>query len=201
MFGAPGSRTLERVGLAMGDTVQEMERAPGVLPTGTVTLLLANVEGSTQAWERDPAEARLAFAELDLIVDSAVSAHGGVRPVEQGEGDSFVAAFSTASDALVCAVEVQRRLAATALRVRIAVHTGEVHLRDEGNYVVAALNRAARLSDAAHGGQVVLSQVAHDLVADRLLDDVSLKDLGSHRLRDLGRPEHVFQLVPQSLPD
>src|SRR5205823_1307515 len=129
------------------------------------------------------------------VVDAAVAAHQGVRPVEQGEGDSFVAAFSRASDAVRGALEIQQQLADAALRLRIGVHTGEVQLRDEGNYVGPAINRAARLRDAAHGGQIVLSQVVHDLVVDRLPDDVTLKDLGSHRLRDLGRPEHVYQVM------
>src|SRR5437763_14555375 len=202
------------VGAAVSDTVERgtgrsgpvqwgeaamSEGAGQVLPTGTVTLLLADVEGSTRAWEERPEETRRGLARVDEVVDAALATHSGVRPVEQGEGDSFVAAFARASDALAAAVEIQRGLVGSTLRLRIALHTGEVQLRDEGNYVGPALNRAARLRDAAHGGQVVLSQVANDLVTDALSDDLILRDLGSHRLRDLGRPEHVFQVVHPGL--
>ena len=100
----------------------------------------------------------------------------GREPVEQGEGDSFVAAFSRASDAVACALEIQRQLTRNSLRLRMGVHTGEVQLRDEGNYVGPALNRTARLRDAAHGGQVVLSQATCELVRDRLPDGAALRD-------------------------
>src|SRR4051794_17298179 len=142
---------------------------------------------------------RAALLGVDKVVVAAVGAHDGVRPVEQGEGDSYVAAFSKASDGLACALDIQRQLVDGPLKLRTGVHTGEVQLRDEGNYVGPAINRAARLRDAAHGGQIVLSQVVHDLVVDQLPDDVALKDLGSHRLRDLGRPEHVYQVVHPKL--
>ena len=175
------------------------ENGQFVLPIGTVTLVLADIEGSTRQWEERPDAMRAAMAKADGVVEKAVATRHGVRPVEQGEGDSFVAAFSKASDGLACALDIQRQLSDGPLRLRIGVHTGEVQLRDEGNYVGPAINRAARLRDSAHGGQVVLSQVVHDLVVDDLADDVSLKDLGSHRLRDLGRPEHVFQTVAPGL--
>src|SRR5437764_6523266 len=142
---------------------------------------------------------RAALLGVDKIVVDAVGAHHGVRPVEQGEGDSYVAAFSKASDGLACALDIQRELIDGPLKLRIGVHTGEVQLRDEGNYVGPAINRAARLRDVGHGGQILLSQVVHDLVVDQLPDDVSLKDLGSHRLRDLGRAEHVFQVLRPDL--
>src|SRR5438270_5839520 len=170
-----------------------------VLPIGTVTLVLADVQGSTRQWEERPDEMTAALGRANDIVNHAVETHRGVRPVEQGEGDSFVAAFSKASDGLACAVDIQRQLTTDPIRLRIGIHTGEVQLRDEGNYVGPAINRAARLRDAAHGGQIVLSQVVHDLVVDQLPDDVALKDLGSHRLRDLGRPEHVYQVVHPTL--
>src|SRR5438270_5779474 len=166
-----------------------------VLPIGTVTLVLTDVQGSTRQWEERPEEMRAALQDVDPVVETAIASHHGVRPVEQGEGDSYVAAFSKASDGLACAVDIQRQLVDGPLRLRIGIHTGEVQLRDEGNYVGPAINRTARLRDAAHGGQIVLSQVVHDLVVDQLPDDVTLKDLGSHRLRDLGRPEHVYQVV------
>src|SRR5438270_951760 len=170
-----------------------------VLPIGTVTLVLADVQGSTRQWEERPDEMKTALEGVDEIVVAAVAAHDGVRPVEQGEGDSYVAAFSKASDGLAYAVDVQRQLADGPLQLRVGIHTGEVQLRDEGNYVGPAINRAARLRDAAHGGQVVLSQVVHDLIVDQLPEGVGLKDLGSHRLRDLGRPEHVYQVIHPAL--
>src|SRR5205807_4404227 len=177
------------------------DRGRFVLPIGTVTLLLADIEGSTRGWEERPAEMAPALARLHEVVDAAVAGHDGVKPVEQGEGDSFVAAFSRASDAVVCALEIQRRLAEGALRLRIGIHTGEVQLGDEGSYVGPAINRAARLRDAAHGGQVVRSSVSHGLVEDRLPDDAVTRGLGSHRLKDLGRPEHVFQLLHPDLDE
>ena len=117
----------------------------GLVPTGTVTLLLADVEGSTRLWETASEEMTAAFANLDRTLAELVSAHHGVRPVEQGEGDSFVVAFTGASDAVACALALQLAPLAP-IRLRIGVHTGEVRLRDEGNYIGPAINRAARLA-------------------------------------------------------
>jgi class 3 adenylate cyclase len=105
----------------------------GLLPTGTVTLLLADVEGSTRLWETQPGEMTTAIVRLNRAVSDLIAAHDGVRPVEQGEGDSFVAAFARASDAVACALELQRAPLAPIGR-RIGVHTGEIQLRDEGNF-------------------------------------------------------------------
>ena len=116
-----------------------------------------------------------------------------MRPVEQGEGDSFVVAFARASDAVACALELQRAPLAP-IRLRIGVHTGEVRLRDEGNYIGPTVNRTAHLRDLAHGGQTVLSGTTGDLVVDRLPTDAWLTDLGTHQLRDLPRRERVVQL-------
>lgn len=168
------------------------------LPTGTVTLLLADVEGSTQLWQSSPDEMTAAIANLDRTLNQLVSAHDGVRPVEQGEGDSFVVAFDRASCAVTCALALQRAALAP-LRLRIGVHTGEVQLRDEHNYIGPAINRTARLRELAHGGQTVLSGVTSDLVADCLPPDTWLTDLGSHPLRDLPRPERVVQLCHPDL--
>lgn len=104
------------------------------LPTGTVTLLLADVEGSTRLWETQPEVMAAAVARLDQALSEAVAAHDGVRPVEQGEGDSFVIAFDRACDAVACALDLQRAPLAP-IRLRIGIHTGDVRLRDEGNYV------------------------------------------------------------------
>jgi predicted ATPase/class 3 adenylate cyclase/DNA-binding CsgD family transcriptional regulator len=168
------------------------------LPTGTVTLLLADVEGSTRLWQTQPEEMTAAVARLDRTVSEVVSAHRGVRPVEQGEGDSFVVAFARATDAVACALNLQRSPLAP-IQLRIGIHTGEVQLRDEGNYIGTTVNRTARLRDLAHGGQTVLSGTTHDLVVDHLPADAWLCDLGTHHLRDLPRPERVVQLCHPDL--
>ena len=165
----------------------------GELPTETVTLLLADVEGSTLLWETQPDEMTAAIARLDRAVCDLVGAHGGVLPVEQGEGDSFVAAFARASDAVACALELQRSPLAP-IRLRIGVHTGETQLRDNAKYAGPMINRTARLRDLAHGGQTLLSGATEAMVVDRLPDSAWLTDLGTHPLRDLPRPERVVQL-------
>ncbi|PIB74260.1 LuxR family transcriptional regulator, partial [Mycobacterium celatum] len=111
-----------------------------LLPTGTVTLLLADVEGSTRLWETQPEEMTAAIARLNRVACDVIAAHDGVRPVEQGEGDSFVAAFARASDAVATALELQRA-PLSPIRLRIGVHTGEIQLRDEGNYAGPTINR------------------------------------------------------------
>ncbi|MDT5019077.1 MAG: hypothetical protein QOD39_5237 [Mycobacterium sp.] len=169
-----------------------------LVPTGTVTLLLADVEGSTRLWETQPEEMTAAFANLDRTLAEVVGAHGGVRPVEQGEGDSFVIAFGRASDAVACALDLQRAPLAP-IRLRIGLHTGEVQLRDESNYIGPTINRTARIRDLAHGGQTVLSGTTTDLVCDRLPGDAWLTDLGTHPVRDLPRPERVEQLCHPDL--
>ncbi|GLB82137.1 transcriptional regulator [Mycobacterium kiyosense] len=169
-----------------------------LLPTGTVTLLLADVEGSTRLWETQPEQMTAALGLLNRAVDEAVAGHGGVRPVEQGEGDSFVAAFACASDAVACALALQRAPLAP-IRIRIGLHAGEIQLRDEGNYAGPTINRAARVRDLAHGGQTVLSGVTAELVADRLPDGVWLTDLGSYPLKGVPRPERVVQLCHPAL--
>ncbi|WP_006247018.1 LuxR family transcriptional regulator [Mycolicibacterium tusciae] len=170
----------------------------GELPTGTVTLLLADVEGSTRLWETQPEQMKSAVARLDQTVSDAVATHHGVRPVEQGEGDSFVIAFARAADAVACALELQRAPLAP-IKLRVGVHTGDVQLRDEGNYIGPTINRTARLRDLAHGGQTVLSGATEPLILDQLPPDVTVMDLGTHPLRDLPRPERVVQLCHPDL--
>ncbi len=170
------------------------------LPIGTVTLLLADVEGSTRLWETQPEEMAAAVAKFDRALAEIIAAHGGVRPVEQGEGDSLVVAFDRGSDAVACALDMQLAPLAP-IRLRIGLHTGEVQLRDEGNYIGPTINRAARLRDLAHGGQTVLSGAAEEIVADHLPPDAWLLPLGSHQLRDLRRPESVIQLCHPDLPN
>ncbi len=167
----------------------------GLLPTGTVTLLLADVEGSTRLWETQPAEMTAAIARFNRAVCDVVAAHDGARPVEQGEGDSFVAAFARASDAVAAALELQRAPLAP-IRLRIGVHTGEIQLRGEGNYAGPTINRTARLRDLGHGGQTLLSGITEALVVDRIPDDAWLTDLGTHPLRDLPRPRAGGTTLP-----
>jgi class 3 adenylate cyclase len=170
------------------------------LPQGTVTFLLTDVEGSTGLWESDRQAMRDAVVRHDAIVANAVDDNDGVRPQEQGEGDSAVAVFLKASDAVAAAVDIQRALAREPwpttgpLRVRMAIHTGEADLRDERNYGGEAIIRAARMRALAHGGQVLISSVTADVVADRLPQLASLSDLGVHRLKAMGRPQRVYQL-------
>lgn len=164
-----------------------------LVPTGTVTLLLADVEGSTRLWETQPDEMTTAFVNLDRALAEIVPTHGGVRPIEQGEGDSFVVAFGRASDAVACALELQRAALAP-IRLRIGIHTGEVQLRDESNYIGPTINRTARIRDLAHGGQTVLSGTTADLVMDHVPPEAWLAELGSHPVRDLPRPERIVQL-------
>ena len=200
MVWAPGHRTLASMSEPHPRTelLNWSDLGVSELPTGTVTLLLADVEGSTRLWETQPDEMTDAVARLDRAVTDLVASHQGVRPVEQGEGDSFVVAFARASDAVACALELQLAPLAP-IRLRIGVHTGEVRLRDEGNYIGPTINRTARLRDLAHGGQTVLSGVTEELVFDQLPDGAWLIDLGSHRLRDVARPERVSQLCHPDL--
>lgn len=163
------------------------------LPTGTVTLLLADVEGSTRLWESQPDEMTAAVARLDRALAELVATYQGVRPVEQGEGDSFVLAFARASDAVGCALDLQRAPLAP-IRLRVGLHSGEIQLRSEGNYVGPTINRTARIRDLAHGGQTVLSGAAEALVLDWLPADAWLIELGCYPLRGVPRPERVVQL-------
>jgi class 3 adenylate cyclase/tetratricopeptide (TPR) repeat protein len=178
---------------------------PGMadLPSGTVTFLFTDIQGSTARWEQYRLAMPAALARHDALVRRAIEEHGGT--VFKTVGDAFCAAFRTAPDALAAAYAAQQWLAAAdwsdvgGLRVRIALHTG---IADEraGDYFGPPLNRVARLLAIAHGGQVILSRAASDLVRDDLPAGVELHDLGEHHLKDLVRPEHIFQLAGAGLP-
>ena len=183
----------DRIVAGMSETDWSDLDVTELLPTGTVTLLLADVEGSTQLWESQPSAMTPAVEQLNRTASKLIAEHGGIPPVEQGEGDSFVAAFARASDAVACALDLQRAPLAP-IKLRIGLHTGEVQLRDEGNYAGSTINKTARLRDLAHGGQTVLSVAAEELVEDRLPDRAWLTDLGSRTLRDLPRPMRMAQL-------
>jgi predicted ATPase/class 3 adenylate cyclase len=161
------------------------------LPSGTVTLLFTDIEGSTRLLERLGSEYEQVLAEHRRLIREAVSAQGGVEVDTQG--DAFLCAFTRASDAVEAAAEAQRSLAGTPVRVRIGIHTGEPTRTPEG-YVGVDLHRGARFCSAAHGGQVLLSQTTRDL-----LSDLSVRDLGQHRLKDLSEPQRLFQLSAEGL--
>lgn len=168
------------------------------LPTGSVTLLLADIEGSTRLWERLPDQMAAALAAMDRKLAELVVVHNGVCPVEQGEGDSFVVAFSSPTDAIAFALALQQ-VSFGPIRLRIGVHTGDVRLRDEGKYMGPTVNRAARVRDLGHGGQTLLSGATVDLVRGMLPDRAWLLDLGCCALRDLAHAERVAQLCHPEL--
>jgi predicted ATPase/class 3 adenylate cyclase/Tfp pilus assembly protein PilF len=172
-------------------------------PTGTVTFLFTDIEGSTKMWDRNPQAMQAALVRHDEVLRRAIEERGGY--VFKTVGDAFCAAFSTGPGALEAALETQRRLLCEKweqtepLRVRIALHVGAAEERD-GDYFGPPVNRVARLLSAAHGGQVLLSLPAQELVRDQLPAGTSLRDLGEHSLKDLFRPERVFQLLAPGLP-
>ncbi len=174
------------------------------LPTGTVTLLLTDIEGSTALWEEQREPMAVALERHDALVRGAVESHGGAVLKDRGEGDSLFAVFTTPTAAALAAADAQRSLAeqnwptSRPLRVRIAVHTGEF-LEREADYYGPAVNRAARLRGIAHGGQIVVSRAAEQLLRDALPKGYDLADLGLHRLKDLARPEQIFRLCGPGL--
>lgn len=158
------------------------------LPTGTVTFLFTDVEGSTRRWADDEAAMAAALAEHDSILREVVSECGGV--VFKHTGDGICAVFASPTAAVSAASAAQQRLA---LPVRMGVHTGEATLRD-GDYFGPTLNRVARIMDAGHGGQVLISQATAGLI------DVRGVDLGEHRLKGLATPERICQVGDGEFP-
>ena len=173
------------------------------LPAGTLIFLFTDVEASAKLWERDRGAMERALGRHDDLVRQSIDAYGG--HIFKTVGDAFYAAFVTASDALDAALAAQRAIGAepwaeaAPIRVRLALHAGAAQQRD-GDYFGPPLNRVARLCATGHGGQILLSASAWELVRDQLPAEVSLRDLGEHRLKDLGRPERVFQAVTPDLP-
>jgi len=172
------------------------------LPAGTVTLLFADVEGSVRLWEADREAMAEASAGYSRMVRKQVEALGG--HVFTAVGEAFRAVFADSSAALASAVAIQRAAGGQRwppglpIRVRVALHAGACVERD-GDYLGPVVNRAARLLAAGHGGQVLVSGAARELLADRLPGGVGLEDLGEHLLRDLGRAERVFQVTGPGL--
>jgi class 3 adenylate cyclase/tetratricopeptide (TPR) repeat protein len=180
--------------------------AAGGLPTGTVTFLFTDVVGSTALWEQAPQTMGPAMELHDALIETAVADHDGqvVRP--RGEGDSRFAVFSRASAAAAAAIAVMDALhqeqwsTPSPIRVRLAIHTGEAGVRD-GDYYGSAVNRCARLRSLAYPGQILVSQASAVLVLGAPPQGATLADLGEHTLRDMRRPERVFQLCHPSLPN
>jgi predicted ATPase/class 3 adenylate cyclase len=172
-------------------------------PSGTVTFLFTEIEGSAERWERDQAVMTRVVEHHYTLMWTAVETHHGV--LFKRVGDAIQAAFFTAPDAVAAALDAQRSLVTdcwsevgSPLTVRMALHTAAAEPRDQ-DYLAPELNRLARLLSAAHGGQVLLTQVAQNLAHDVLPVGASLRDLGEHPLRDLNRPEHVYQLLHPDL--
>jgi predicted ATPase/class 3 adenylate cyclase len=171
-------------------------------PTGTVTFLFTDIVGSTRLWESQPVAMQSALARHDALLRDAVEAHGGA--VVKTTGDGAMAVFALPADAVRGATATQHAFATEAwpaeavIASRMAVHSGAAEARD-GDYYGTAANRSARLMAIAHGGQILVSDAAAALVRDD--DDIVLRDLGEHRLRDLSRPERVHQVVAPELRD
>ncbi len=175
------------------------------LPMGTVTFMFTDIEGSTRLWQQHPEPMRTALVRHDALLGAIVEGHAGAVVKSRGEGDSIFSVFGRAADAVAAACDIQLALlrgpwpADMSIRVRMALHTGESELRDY-DYYGNTVNRCARLRSIAHGGQILISEATGQLVRDGLAGEISLRELGSHRLKDLQRPEQVFQLIHPDLP-
>jgi len=173
------------------------------LPSGTVTFLFTDIEGSTRLLQQLGDKYATLIADHEQLLRQACETYHG--SVVNTQGDSLFVAFPRAVDALNAALQSQHALAAHAwpdgvsVRVRMGLHTGEPQI-GQSNYVGIDIHRVARIAAAAHGGQVLLSQSTCDLVENDLPDGVTLRDLGQHRLKDLRRPRHLYQLVIAGLP-
>jgi predicted ATPase/class 3 adenylate cyclase len=182
-------------------SVDSISRA-SQLPTGAVTFAFTDIEASTQRWERDRIAMQAALVRHEVLLHAAVAQHGG--HVFKTVGDAFCAVFSRPEDAVAAMLAAQRAFeaedfsAVDGLPIRAAIHTGTADERG-GDYFGPAVNRVARLLAIAHGGQVIASGVTQDLALGALPAQAAFKDLGAHRLKDLSRPEQVYQLVAPGL--
>jgi TolB-like protein/class 3 adenylate cyclase/tetratricopeptide (TPR) repeat protein len=183
-------------------TSKQRSNVPTV-PSGTVTFLFTDIEGSTRLWETQREAMTAALERHDALLRQCIEARGG--HIFKTGGDAFCAAFATATSAVEAALAAQRSLRAerwpehAAIRTRMALHTGAAEIRD-GDYFGAPLNHVARLLAVAHGGQTLLSEITHNLCRDRLPAETTLKSLGEHSLKDLARRETVFQFCHPDLP-
>ena len=173
-------------------------------PTGTVTFLFSDIEGSTRLASEHPENWEVLRSRHHKILREAIESNNGY--VFQVVGDAFCAAFPTAGDALCSAIRCQRDLnqedwGKTPLKVRMGIHTGKAEIQEGGDYQgYLTMSRVQRLMSAAHGGQLLLSLATQELVCDDLPEGITLRDMGKRRLKDLVRPEHIYQLVAADLP-
>jgi predicted ATPase/class 3 adenylate cyclase len=171
------------------------------LPSGTVTFLFTDIEGSTKLWEQHPEAMKAALAKHDSILKEAIEAHHG--HIIKTTGDGVHAVFSTAIDAINSTIAAQHDfkslIANLIIKVRMGLHTGEAEMR-ENDYYGQTLNRTARIMATGHGGQILLSGITAEVVREHLPANLSLQDLGEHRLKDLIKPEHIFQIATNALP-
>jgi class 3 adenylate cyclase len=173
------------------------------LPSGTVTFLFTDIEGSTRLLRRLGERYPEVVGRHDRVVRAACADHGG-REIST-QGDAFFVAFPRAGDAVAAAVQVQRALAeerwpeGVGVHVRMGLHTGEPVV-GATDYVGLAVHRAARICAVGHGGQILLSSATRELLEDDLRPGISFRDLGQRQLKDFDRPEHLFQVVVGDLP-
>lgn len=171
----------------------------------TITFLLTDIEGSTKLWENNPERMPLVLTRHDALATELIAQNRGMLVKSRGEGDSLFCVFDQAEDAIAAALAMQRAFVSEEwpdpiqIRVRMAIHTGEAHLR-EGDYYGSTVNRCARLRAVAHGGQIVLSGATQEVIGTVLPEQASLSDLGQHRLKDLQQPEHIWQVLHPELP-
>ena len=202
----PDLRRLEAAIVAQDAALEMPESQQLSAVTRAVTFLLTDIEGSTAAWEADADAMAVALARHDELVEQVVTSRGGRLIKTRGEGDATFSVFDRPSAAAAAAIELQEAIRhepwalSEPMRIRVALHTGEVELRD-GDYFGRAVNRAARLRSLAAGGQILCSGATAELVIDSLSDDVILADLGMRQLRNLARPEHVFELRLETADD
>lgn len=176
------------------------------LPTGTVTFLFTDIEGSTRLWEKHPEAMKSALAKHDSILREAIESHHG--NIIKTTGDGVHAVFKTVIDSVRATIAAQTALHTSfnlqfsplLLKVRMGLHTGEAELRD-GDYYGSSLNRAARIMTIAHGGQILISNATAELIREQLPAGITLQDLGEHRLKDLTRLEHIYQVNDPALPN
>ena len=174
------------------------------LPTGTVTFLFTDIEGSTPLWEREPKQMRAALERHHSILQQSIVAHGG--RVYKIVGDAFQAAFDVSGQAILAALAAQRALAAEVwptsapLRVRIGLHVGHALAHGTDYATTHTLNRVARIMSAGHGGQILLSEAVAELIRDDLPAGIRLRDMGKHHLKGLTQLEHLFQVIAPDLP-
>ena len=172
-------------------------------PSGTVTFLFTDIEGSTKLWEQYPEAMKAALTKHDAILKEAVESNHGY--IIKSTGDGIHAVFSTAIDSVHAALEVQRefqtseisKTSEVSIRVRMGIHTGEAELRDD-DYFGQTLNRAARIMSVGHGGQILISETTLQIAREHLSSDIAILDLGQHQLKGLKQAEKIFQI---STPD